>query len=154
MTHHIMPLLLAALALAACGSGQSEPGAPPEASPTVAATMSTPAPSPAAAAIPARFIGVWDAETGSCNPASDLRLDIAPATIGFYESQGTLTRIAEGVDGSTVVELAMEGEGETWEMTMTMSLSGTGAAERLIVQHKAQAGEPVPEPLRLKRCPA
>ena len=154
MTHHAKPLLFAAaLALAACGSGQSEPGAPPEASPTVAATMSTPAPSPAAA-IPARFIGVWDAETGSCNPASDLRLDIAPATIGFYESQGTLTRIAEGVDGSTVVELAMEGEGETWEMTMTMSLSGTGAAERLIVQHKAQAGEPVPEPLRLKRCPA
>ena len=31
--------------------------------------------------------------------------------------------------------------------------SGAGAAERLIVQHRGEPGQPAPEPLGLKRCP-
>ncbi|WP_285711466.1 hypothetical protein [Erythrobacter oryzae] len=147
-----------AMALAACGSEprQDEPAAPgPDATAALRSESPAPATSPAAAdAIPARFLGVWDAETGTCDPASDLRLDITPQAIGFYESHGTLTRIAETLDGLTVVELAMEGEGETWVMTMTIGLRGAGAAERLVVQHKGEPGRPVPEPLTLKRCPA
>lgn len=154
MTKSLAPMLLiAAFALGACGSGHSDTEAPP--APEPAATAS-PAPSPvptSAGAIPARFLGVWDAETGTCNPASDLRLEIAPSEVGFYESQGTLTRIAESPDGAAILDLAMEGEGETWEMTMTINLSGADAAERLVVQHMGEPGEPAPEPLRLKRCP-
>ena len=150
------PIVLALLlVLAACeGEPQQEaPAAPePAASPTALPTDPS-APSPAAA-IPARFLGVWDAETGTCNPASDLRLEIAPTIIGFYESQGTLTRIAESPDGAATLDLAMEGEGDTWDMTMTINLTGTDAAERLEIQHKAEPGEPAPKPLRLKRCPA
>ena len=148
----ILPSLLA---LAACGGEpkQEPPAAPqPAGSP---AALPTEAPSPtAAAAIPARFRGVWDAESGTCDPASDLRLDIGPQTIGFYESQGTLTRLADSPDGAAVLDLAMEGEGDRWDMTMTLRRSGSDASARLIVQHRGEPGEPAPEPLTLKPCPA
>ncbi|MFM7378763.1 MAG: hypothetical protein ACKO1O_11660 [Erythrobacter sp.] len=148
--------LALALALAACGGEpqQEEPAAPAPMASATAPPSDPPAPTTpaAAAAIPARFIGVWDAETGTCDPASDLRLDIAPQAIDFYESQGTLTRIVESPDGAATLDLAMEGEGDSWEMTMTINLSGADAAERLVVQHKGEPGEPAPEPLRLKRC--
>jgi len=148
--------LATAFALAACGGEPQQEAAAPEPAPatTAGSMLKEPASgSTAGSAIPAQFIGAWDAETGTCDPASDLRLDINPQAIGFYESQGTLIRLAEAIDGSTVVELAMEGEGDTWDMTMTLSLSGAGAAERLIVQHRGEPGQPAPEPLRLKRCP-
>ncbi|RNJ62363.1 MAG: hypothetical protein EDM03_12995 [Porphyrobacter sp. IPPAS B-1204] len=150
-------ILACALALAACGGEADREAAAPEPVPAATAgnILKEPASEPTAgSAIPAQFLGVWDAETGTCDPASDLRLDITPQAIGFYESQGILIRLAEAIDGSTVVELAMEGEGETWDMTMTISLSGAGATERLIVQHRGESGQPAPEPLRLKRCPA
>jgi hypothetical protein len=152
-------LIAPLLALAACGGEpqQDAPAAPEPAASPAAPSAETPAPAaPAAtaAAIPARFLGVWDGEQGSCDPASDLRLDIASAAIGFYESHGTVTRIAESPDGAATLDLAMEGEGDRWEMTMTINLAGADAAERLVIQHKAQPGEPAPEPLRLKRCPA
>jgi hypothetical protein len=149
-------MLASLLALAACGGEpqQEAPAAPePPPSPPAPPAATAPAP-PTAATIPARFIGVWDAETGTCDPASDARLDIAPSDIGFYESHGTLTRIAEAPDGKATLDLAMEGEGDTWEMTMRIGLSGAGAAERLVVRHKAQDGEPAPGPLTLMRCPA
>ena len=150
----LAPVLL----LIACGHQQDDAPAAAETPPLVTTDLEGGTPPArasdvgAAAAIPARFVGVWDAETGTCDPASDLRLDIAPSAIGFYESHGTLTRIAESPDGAATVDLAMEGEGDAWEMTMTINLSGADAAERLVVQHKGEPGEPAPEPLRLKRC--
>jgi hypothetical protein len=149
--------LATVLAISACGGEGQQDAAAPEPAATATSVASLPEPAAQAASsptIPARFIGVWDAETGSCDPASDLRLDITPQAIGFYESQGTLTGLAEAIDGSTAVELAMEGEGDTWDMTMTISLSGIGVAERLIVQHRGEPGQPAPAPLTLKRCPA
>lgn len=147
-------LALPLFALCACG-GEAQQSAPaPEPATIAAAAQPTAAGSSAAAAtIPARFIGVWDGEQGTCDPASDLRVDIGPQLIGFYESQGTLTRVAESPDGAAMLDLAMEGEGDQWAMTMTIRVTGADAGERLIIQHKAQSGEPAPQPLTLKRCP-
>ncbi|MFM7349280.1 MAG: hypothetical protein ACKO01_07300, partial [Erythrobacter sp.] len=102
--------------------------------------------------IPARFHGVWDAETGTCNPASDLRLEVGPREVGFYESHGDVNKVAEPGDGSAAVTMAMEGEGEQWTATLTLALVGSGAGERLTVRHDdGRPGTPI---LKLKRCPA
>lgn len=158
MTHTSMRLLFgaAALALGACGSGRSEASGPTETAPAATANAARSAAAAAApatpAAIPVRFLGVWDSETGSCEPESELRLRIAADGIGFIESHGTLTHMTERQDGAALIGLAMEGEGEQWEMSMTLSLTGQGADERLVVPFENNAGEPVP--LQLKRCPA
>lgn len=155
-----MPLsgaLAALLALGACGSEPMAPAkddASPAPAPAAPATTAPPAAPVTADTIPARFQGVWDAETGTCDPASDLRLEIAGDGIGFYESRGTPTRIAEAADGIVSLTLAMEGEGETWDTAMSLEIVGAGAEERLIVQHAATDGAPAPDRLRLKRCPA
>ena len=145
----ILPCLLA---LAACGSE-----AAPEASPAATA----PAPMPAdAATIPARFHGVWDAETGSCDPASDLRLDIGPQGIEFYESQGTVTAVDASDPDVASVQLAMEGEGDQWAQTMEMSLDGEGGNTFLYVRYlpdpedEELSGRPGALALRFKPCPA
>lgn len=153
-----LPLLALALVLAGCGqpSGTPEAGGEPGAPAAPAATPATAPDAPAANTIPARFHGLWDGESGTCQPDSDLRLDIAPQTIDFYESSGTVTAISEdaAADGAARISLAMEGEGDTWSMSFTLSLTGTGPGERLIVQHEAAEGEPEPEALTLKRCAA
>jgi hypothetical protein len=60
---------------------------------------------------------VWDARTGTCDPASDLRLDIGEDSITFYESVGTVESVRDD-GGTTMVTLAMEGEGERWAQTI------------------------------------
>ena len=149
------------LALAACG-GEPQQDTPDPA--TTAAAMPEPAASPeptlAANTIPARFHGVWDAETGTCDPASDLRLEIGAQTIGFYESQGTVTA-ADASDPDVVsIQLAMEGEGDKWTQAMDLALEGEGADAVLYVRHQPDEQDmekgmaPGGVALPLKRCPA
>lgn len=147
--------LALALTLAACGGEpqQEAPAAPEPVVSPAALPTENPAPATAAATIPARFLGVWDAETGTCDPASDLRLDIAPNTIGFYESQGTVTAVTESKDGSVVIDLAMEGEGEKWEQTMKLELIRSHSAEWLL-SLPGPDSDVVLRPIRHKRCPA
>ena len=157
----ILPSLLA---LAACGgeAAREAPAGPePTASAAAAPAATAPAPMPAvAAAIPARFHGVWDAETGSCDPASDLRLDIGPQRIGFYESQGTVTAVDASDPGVASVQLAMEGEGDQWTQTMELSLGGEGGNNFLYVRYlpdpedEELSGRPGALTLRFKPCPA
>lgn len=149
-------LMIAGLALVACGGEPSGEAPEADASPTAAPApvASAPTPPPATAAtIPARFIGVWDAETGTCNPASDLRLEIAPRSIGFYESLGTVTAVTESRDGSVVIGLAMEGEGDKWDQTIKLDLIRSGGTEWLLSLPGPDSDVMV-RPLRLKRCPA
>lgn len=161
MTKTSLAVALSFLALAACGSETAEPPAAPATAEVVTAdTESTPGDAPPATApdgtltaIPARFHGVWDAESGTCHPASDLRLEIGPETIGFYESQGTVRQATESVDGQTVIALAMEGEGETWDQTLRLKLEGSGEAERLL-SLPASDSDAARSPIPLKRCPA
>lgn len=153
-----LPLLAPALLLAACGQQQEETAVPaPTPEPTAAAA---PAPQPDLAAadaaairqgqIPPRYHGVWDAVTGSCDPASDLRVEIAARRILFYESVGNVTATgSEG--GDAIADLAMEGEGEQWFRSLRMTLSGEGDAARLVLADALETprGQPIP----LKRCP-
>ncbi|WJY17835.1 hypothetical protein QQS45_09350 [Alteriqipengyuania flavescens] len=106
------------------------------------------APEPVAQ-IPERFRGVWDYVEGSCMASSDLRIDIGPDRIEFYESLGTVESVeVDGVD-TMIVTLAIEGEGETWETATRYVLTQDG--ERLTpypVENRAGY-----EPMPLKRCP-
>jgi hypothetical protein len=106
-------------------------------------------------AIPDRFHGVWDAETGTCDPSSDLQIEISAGQIGFYESLGTVAGVTAGVSGPAAIDLRMEGEGESWSITLILALTGAGADERLTAQQRGGDEDlPPPPPLILKRCPA
>lgn len=150
-------LAIAGFALVACGGGPSgeapEANASPTVTPAPAPSAIAPTPAPSAAAIPARFIGVWDAETGTCNRASDLRLEIAPQSFDFYESRGTVTAVTESRDGSVVIGLAMEGEGDNWDQTIKLALIRSGDTEWLLSLPGPDSDVMV-RPIRLKRCPA
>ena len=152
---HMKPTILAAaalLALSACGNPTAksdDPVAPGAASETPMpgepdGGIGDGAGPPADAAmiaqgkIPARFQGVWDYEGGSCNPASDMRMEIADSSITFYESLGKVTGVKPDGD-DILITMDMEGEGETWEQTTRLSLVGEGEEARL---HSSDGSEP------------
>lgn len=138
------------LALAACGSEPAEQ--PPPAPPTAEAPAAPEGPAGATAEtalIPERFLGVWDYEKGSCDPASDMRLAIGQDRFEFYESVGEVTAVRNEGE-ATVVDLAMAGEGETWAQTLRLVLKDGG--ERLHVTEPASASDTDDYPR--KRCPA
>ena len=151
-------LLTAALPLAllaaACSDGPDEAAAPEPAEtmmpvePDGGIGDGAGPPGPVTAeTIPAAFRGVWDCVEGSCDPASDLRVEIGPETMQFYESFGEVTRIEVAGPQGIVVSLAMEGEGETWEMARRFTLSDDG--RRLT---PAAVGDDQFEPMPLKKC--
>lgn len=139
-----------ALSLAACGSEPTPQPAPSE--PPAAAPAAPEAPVGAIAEttlIPERFIGVWDYEKGTCDPASDMRLAIGQDRFEFYESVGEVKAVRQ--DGeATVVDLAMAGEGETWDQSLRLVLKDGG--ERLHVTEPGSASDTDDYPR--KRCPA
>jgi len=144
MRRCIVPLAL--LALAACSRSEPAPTETAGAAParTAAPTATAPA---RIAAMPDRFQGIWDAETGTCDPASDLRVEIAERGITFYESHGALTALTVESPEAVVVELAMQGEGEKWTMRRRFTLSN---GDRTLTA-EAVDGEPF-EPMPMKRC--
>lgn len=135
---------LAALALAGCSQGEPAPADP--ASPTLGRAATTPATADIAA-VPDAFQGIWDSEKGSCDPASDLRVEIAERGITFYEAHGAVTAVAVESPNAVVVELAMQGEGETWTMRRRFTLSNGGGT----LTAEAVDGDRF-EPMPLKRC--
>ena len=137
-------LPLAALALAACSQSDDTPAAEETAAPARATPSATPV---AANTVPEAFRGVWDFVDGTCNPASDLRVAIEERAFEFYESHGEVTGVTVESPTSIVVDLAMEGEGETWTMRRRFTLSNGGAR----LMPAAVDGEDF-EPMPLKRC--
>lgn len=146
------------LALSACN--QPSDSAPDAAAPTPA--PATPAladdgpetePDPAIAAgeIPARFHGVWDAVTGTCDAASDMRVAITKRRIEYYESVGDVSGM--GSDGdAAIADLVMTGEGQTWVLPTRLWIETTPDGERL---HLGDATKPrTRDDLPRKRCPA
>ena len=134
-------LALAALALAACSSDPvDEEEAEPPATPNETDETLT--------AIPDAFLGVWDYVEGSCNPASDLRVEIAPMQVTFYESVGEVEAVEGGADEVTVV-MQMSGEGETWRNEQVFRLADGGSI--LETDDPAPGGE---GKLRRSKCPA
>ena len=142
-------VLVLVLALTACGS---EPVPEPQPAPVETAEPQPAAPTgPIAetALIPERFIGVWDYIEGTCDPASDMRLAIGQDRFEFYESVGEVKAVRNQGE-TTVVDLAMEGEGETWEESLRLVLKDDG--ERLHVTEPVNASDTDDYPR--KRCPA
>ncbi|MCP9221352.1 hypothetical protein MKP08_01130 [Erythrobacter sp. LQ02-29] len=76
--------------------------------------------------IPQKYRGVWDYSGGNCHPASDLRMEVGPRTITYYESQGTVKAVKPGGKDGIIVVLAMAGEGEQWTTTQRLDLSADG----------------------------
>ncbi|GAA0755927.1 hypothetical protein FHS52_000136 [Erythromicrobium ramosum] len=108
-------------------------------------------PAIAAGEIPARFHGVWDAVTGTCDPASDMRVEITSRRIEYYESVGDVSGMgSEGDDA--IADLVMEGEGETWVQPARLSLETLPDGEQLRISDALKPESP-DDPLR-KRCPA
>lgn len=145
------------LVLAACGGKEPEEDAAP--APEPAATEAAPPAPPAEATepgtIPAAFHGVWDAGTGTCDPASDMRMEIGPRAITFYESRGTVTAATQSARGTIDIDLAMEGEGDTWTQRMELSLDGEGADAGLLVRYdQDEAPRSTGIILPRRRCPA
>lgn len=97
--------------------------------------------------IPEAFHGTWDSVRGTCDLRSDLRLEVAPKSIGFYEARGEVTRVEIDDPARIVVSLAMEGEGERWQMVrqFTLSENGTILTPRSVDEEQF-------EPIPLKRC--
>ena len=139
-------LQLAFVALAACS--QSEPSPTETASAAPAGTATPTAPAPQVAVVPDRFQGIWDAETGTCDPASDLRVEISERGITFYESHGAVTAIAVESPDIVIVDLAMEGEGEKWTLRRRFTLSN---GDRTLTPAAVDESEQF-EPMPLKRC--
>ena len=99
--------------------------------------------------MPNTLIGAWDYEKGTCDPSSDMRLEIDTKQLRFYESLGQITAVrSDGV--ATIVDLAMEGEGESWTETLRFVLKDGGT--RLHITEPQTEGDVDEYPRR--RCPA
>ena len=157
--------LIAAFALASCGQAPDEaPSADGEIAETpmpvepdggIGDGAGPPGDTQAAldTRIPTRFHGVWDYIEGSCDPASDMRMEISGTEILFYESIGLVTDVeAEEDIGAVVLTLAMEGEGETWEQKTRLMLTGEGASQRL--ETSDGEGPVTVDEYPQKRCPS
>lgn len=139
----ILPTL-ALLALAACS--QPEP-APSETASADPAAVPSPVPAAQVAVVPDRFHGIWDAETGTCEPSSDMRTEIAERGITFYESHGAVTRVTVESPEVVTIDLAMQGEGESWTMRRRFTLSN---GDRTLTPEAV--GDEAFAPMPLKRC--
>lgn len=98
--------------------------------------------------IPAAFVGVWDAAGGDCAATSTTRVEIGPETMQFYESHGEVTRVEIDSPQTIVATLAMEGEGEKWQMARMFTLSNDG---RTLTPSAVDAEEQF-DPLPLTKC--
>lgn len=152
----LRPLLPALfLTMAACSPGTDassadEPDAAASSSGGQDAANRLPSASPIPSTvkeIPSAFLGVWDHDGESCDVPSDMRLEIAPKSIRFYESRGEVTRIEVDSEDSIVVSLAMEGEGEKWHMARKLDLSDDGK-----ILTESSVDEDRFDPIKLIRC--
>ncbi|MEM7701245.1 MAG: hypothetical protein AAF251_04850 [Pseudomonadota bacterium] len=102
------------------------------------------------ALIPASFHGVWDYEGSTCAPESDLRLDVQPSAITFYETHGDVLRVDNGEPMAVSLDLAMSGEGEEWDQSLALRLVDAGTRLMVINPANPDAAEDL---IRMK-CPS
>ncbi|WP_051240105.1 hypothetical protein [Arenimonas composti] len=108
----------------------------------LAALMTLPAQAhDAATTVPAAFVGRWAGSPAACaDPgADDLRLDIAPDRIAFWESAGPLRAVV--VRGDQLALIAeLSGEGETWLAARSFELAHDG---RRLIDRASVPGEEI-----------
>ena len=147
-------LLACVLTLAACSANEDAPAPTESQAPAGEAFVSDETisdPDLTKGQIPARYIGVWDYVGGTCAPESDMRMEIAPREITFYESYGAVAGV--GQDGAdAIADLMMEGEGETWVQVMRLSLVDVDGVMQL---HTSDGTTPKQaDEYPRKKCPA
>lgn len=142
-----LTIALAATALTACSQADRRTPEPVESGTATPAPAPATSPPPQVAVVPARFQGIWDAETGSCDPTSDMRTEIAERGITFYESHGAVSKVTVTAPDTIMVELAMTGEGDKWTLRRNFTLSN---GDRTLTPSAVDAETFTPLPL--KRC--
>jgi hypothetical protein len=123
-------LLIAAVCLAAC-SPQSDKTDSASASVSETASVAAPSSAPAApvaATLPAGFVGKWDAPPKPCSTSyrAEMQLDITPTDLSYFESGGKVKSVKVNSPTDVVADLAMSGEGETWDKSIHMVLTDDG----------------------------
>lgn len=148
--------LLAALLLAACGSGEEAggndvtrsieegevaterlPSAPDnlqddQRNEVIPLDPPPPSPDPSPAtltAFPASFQGRWGLVPNDCVPGrSDNKglMEIGPNSLRFYESRGTATELLQPRPGRVEADLAFTGEGMEWTRVNALTLLSDG----------------------------
>ena len=102
--------------------------APPAAAPPRAPSALAPAPV-AAAAIPAAFLGEWNARLEHCGTSlNDSRLRVEPRQIWFFESHAVVGAVTVHDPRDVTVAGRFSGEGDTWQGRVRMVLSPAGDA--------------------------
>jgi hypothetical protein len=124
-------LLMAAACLAACSPQPDKKTDSASASVSEAASVAVPSAasvSSVAAILPAGFVGKWDAPPKPCNTSyrAEMQLDVTPTELSFFESGGTIKSVKVDSPTDVVAEVAMSGEGETWDKSMHMVLTDNG----------------------------
>ncbi|ESQ89817.1 hypothetical protein ABAC460_10975 [Asticcacaulis sp. AC460] len=76
--------------------------------------------------IPDAFTGRWDASTAACADGSELKLEIAPKDLQFYESRGAVETVSIAGPTDITVVAEMSGEGAQWQRTLRMVLGESG----------------------------
>jgi hypothetical protein len=159
----IAAISLAALSLAGCGGGTEKAAtndsvvltdnnvattpAPPEAAPSATAS---PAPD-TGTDIPTALHGRWGLVLADCTSTKGDNkglLTITGDTLRFYESVGTLGKIAERDAGRIAADFAMTGEGQSWTRRMTLDAQDNG---QMLVRRE-QGDDAMPGALRYRRC--
>lgn len=160
-------LLLSSAVLLALGACSKRAPAPePAASEAVPAAENSSAPieaeasSPAAdatsvadAAIPAAAQGRWGLVSADCTSTKgDAKglLIVDGTTLKFYESRGTLGKVAERSDTRLRATFAFSGEGMTWNRDQLLDVQDGG---RTLVRRE-YGEEAEPGPFKYARCPA
>ena len=148
---------VALLALAAC----AKPAPAPEptaseavptdssAAPIVAETSESDAPE---AAIPTAAQGRWGLVPADCTSTrGDAKglLTIDGTTLKFYESRGTLGKVAERSDTRIRASFAFSGEGMTWDRDEVLEVQDGG--KTLVRRESGEGAEP--GPFKYARCP-
>ena len=158
----VLLALPALLALAACDNGiqsADKTAAEAAAEGDLAANSSVaPTPTPSASAsrpvvtqIPAAIRGRWGLNAADCERGrSDAKglLTITGDKLEFYESVGTLGKVAEADADSIRATFDFEGEGMTWQRDVLLEVENDGTALR----RREYGPDAAPEPFRYAKC--
>lgn len=158
-----MAALTAALLLAACSQDEAapvdaevSPASPADAATRMPDETSLADPAPAgptvqADAIPAALQGRWGLVAADCEPGrSDAKglMEVSGDTLRFYESRGTLGKVATASANDLRAVFAFTGEGMEWTRDMRLRLTG----DRL--ERSEFGADAIAQPLLYERCPA
>ena len=89
-----------------------------------------PSAQPVRTIIPERYRGTWDASAAACDAhAGEMRLVVEGQRLRFYESVASVESVRPAGRGRIEVDLALQGEGETWQETRTLRLLPHGQLE-------------------------